>query len=164
MLEQLAGALGLSRMAGALIRALTPATYQGSAERGASRSAASCFWHHFQPAGSGRELAKQTVDFFVDGFDLDIVEVMPDLPYPFPHNWIQDVGDWRLIEPIDPQRSPWVQQQVTAWMHSWRRAALTTPIVVTMFSPLTEALHFAQSPVQLLEHLPAGNRRWCIRR
>jgi uroporphyrinogen decarboxylase len=111
-----------------------------------------CFWHHFQPAGSGSQLARQTLDFFVDGYDLDIVKIMPDLPYPFPQNSIQTVGDWRLIEPIDPLRSPWVQQQVACVDALMTELILTTPIVVTMFSPLTEALHFAQSTEQFLEH------------
>ena len=58
-----------------------------------------CFWHHFQPSGSGRQLARQTVDFFVNDYDLDIVKVMPDLPYPFPHKSIQSIdgsiASWR---------------------------------------------------------------------
>lgn len=71
-----------------------------------------CFWHHFQPAGNGRTLARQTYEFFVGDYDLDIVKIMPDLPYPFPRKSIASIDDWRLIEPIDPQKSPWVQQQV----------------------------------------------------
>ena len=43
-----------------------------------------CFWHHFQPEGSGRAMAEATLRFFDEEFDLDIAKVMPDLPYPFP--------------------------------------------------------------------------------
>lgn len=111
-----------------------------------------CFWHHFQPSGSGRQLARQTIDFFVNDFDLDIVKVMPDLPYPFPHKSIQSIEDWRLIEPIDPARSPWVQQQLECINAVQEQVILIKPVVVTMFSPLTEALHFAQSTKQFLEH------------
>lgn len=111
-----------------------------------------CFWHHFRPAGNGRALARQTADFFTSEHDLDIVKIMPDLPYPFPHKSIQSVDDWRLIEPIDPQRSPWVQQQVECVGALLEQLVLTAPIVVTMFSPLTEALYFAQSTEQFLEH------------
>ena len=111
-----------------------------------------CFWHHFRPAGSGRELARQTAEFFIDEHDLDIVKVMPDLPYPFPHQSIESIDDWRLIEPIDPQRSPWVQQQVECVSALFEQLLLSAPIVVTMFSPLTEALYFAKSTEQFLDH------------
>lgn len=111
-----------------------------------------CFWHHFRPAGSGRELARQTAEFFIYEHDLDIVKVMPDLPYPFPQNSIESVADWRLIEPIDPQRSPWIQQQAECVSALFEQLLLSAPIVVTMFSPLTEALHFARSNEQFLEH------------
>jgi len=43
-----------------------------------------CFWHHFKPEGSGERLAEFTIDFFVKKFSLDIVKIMPDLPYPVP--------------------------------------------------------------------------------
>ena len=112
-----------------------------------------CFWHHFSPQGSGRKLARATSDFFVRDYDLDIVKVMPDLPYPFPHKSIQSIDDWRLIEPIDPTRSPWLQQQVECVNALMEELVLLAPVVVTQFSPLTEALHLAQSPEQFMEHL-----------
>src|SRR5207248_7935849 len=43
-----------------------------------------CFWHHFKPEGSGERLAQLTFEFFVQKFNLDIVKIMPDLPYPAP--------------------------------------------------------------------------------
>src|SRR5581483_8851456 len=42
------------------------------------------FWHHFRPEGSGERLAQLTKAFFHDTFDLDIIKIMPDLPYPEP--------------------------------------------------------------------------------
>jgi len=111
-----------------------------------------CFWHHFQPAGNGRTLARQTYEFFVGDYDLNIVKIMPDLPYPFPRKSIASIDDWRLIEPIDPQKSPWVQQQVECIKSLQDQLLLEAPIVVTMFSPLTEALYFTQSTEQFLEH------------
>src|SRR5688572_24653402 len=47
-----------------------------------------CFWHHFQPHGSGRRLAEATIGFFDEEFDLDIAKIMPDLPYPFPRGGV----------------------------------------------------------------------------
>ncbi|HAX23684.1 MAG TPA: uroporphyrinogen decarboxylase, partial [Chloroflexi bacterium] len=41
-----------------------------------------CFWHHFKPGGSGRRMAEATLEFFEAEFDLDILKIMPDLPYP----------------------------------------------------------------------------------
>jgi uroporphyrinogen decarboxylase len=111
-----------------------------------------CFWHPFQPAGNGRALARQVHDFFVTEYDLDPAKVMPDLPYPFPHKSIKSIDDWRLIEPIDPQRSAWVQQQVECVNALMERLLLESPVVVTMFSPLTEALYFAESTEQFLDH------------
>jgi len=111
-----------------------------------------CFWHHFQPTGNGRELARQTADFFIREHDLDIVKIMPDLPYPFPHKSIRSIDDWRLIEPIDLQRSSWARQQVECINGLIEELMLDAPIVVTIFSPLTESLYFAQSTEQFLEH------------
>ena len=65
-----------------------------------------CFWHHFQPEGSGRAMAEATLRFFDDEFALDIAKVMPDLPYPFPKKSISSIDDWRLIEPIDLDSVP----------------------------------------------------------
>lgn len=152
MLEQLANSLGLGGLSGP-----PQITHRQRIELALSGFPVDrvpvCFWHHFQPAGNGRQLARATFDFFVTDFDLDIVKVMPDLPYPFPRKSIGSIDDWRLIEPIDPQRSAWVQQQVECVNALMERLLLESPIVVTMFSPLTEALGFAQSTEQLLEHM-----------
>src|SRR5882757_4227891 len=48
-----------------------------------------CFWHHFQPEGSGERMAELTRSFFHDKFDLDIIKIMPDLPYPAPDHPIE---------------------------------------------------------------------------
>ncbi|HXZ04051.1 MAG TPA: hypothetical protein VEH81_04415, partial [Ktedonobacteraceae bacterium] len=47
-----------------------------------------CFWHHFKPDGSGQRMAELTMAFFRKKFDLDIVKIMPDLPYPAPEQAI----------------------------------------------------------------------------
>ncbi len=73
-----------------------------------------CFWHHFQPAGSGRKLADASLRFFDEVFDLDILKIMPDIPYPFPRQSIQSLDDWRLIEPIDQERSRYFAQRAEA--------------------------------------------------
>ncbi len=57
-----------------------------------------CFWHHFRPGGSGARMAEATLRFFDQEFDLDIVKIMPDLPYPFPRHAVHAPEDWALIE------------------------------------------------------------------
>ncbi|HEV2108964.1 MAG TPA: uroporphyrinogen decarboxylase family protein [Thermomicrobiales bacterium] len=111
-----------------------------------------CFWHHFQPEGSGRRLAEATLRFFDQTFDLDIVKVMPDLPYPFPRRSIGHPNGWRLIEPIDEQRSRYFNQRAEAVSVLRGELGYETPIVVTVFSPLAEAFSFIRDRDDLLGH------------
>lgn len=111
------------------------------------------FWHHFQPDGSGRRQAELTLQFFDEQFDLDICKVMPDIPYPFPRRSIREAGDWRLLEPLDRKRSPFVQQRLRTIEHLRDELGDDTPIVVTVFSPLTEALYFAADHETFFRHL-----------
>jgi uroporphyrinogen decarboxylase len=109
-----------------------------------------CFWHHFEPAGSGRRLAEASLRFFDETFDLDILKIMPDIPYPFPRRSLKTADDWRLVEPIDPTRSRFVQQRAES-VHVLRdELGFDTPIIVTLFSPLCEALYFAADRVEFL--------------
>jgi uroporphyrinogen decarboxylase len=109
-----------------------------------------CFWHHFQPEGSGRAMAEATLRFFDEEFDLDIAKLMPDIPYPFPHKSIATTGDWRLFEPIDPIRSRFFRERVEAIAVLREALGFETPIIVTLFSPLAEAMYAAQSREQFL--------------
>lgn len=111
-----------------------------------------CFWHHFQPAGSGRNLADASLRFFDELYDLDILKLMPDVPYPFPKKSISLPDHWRLIEPIDNARSRFFQQRAEAVSVARDELGYDTPIVVTLFSPLCEALHFARDHDVFLQH------------
>jgi uroporphyrinogen decarboxylase len=110
------------------------------------------FWHHFQPEGSGRAMANATLQFFDEEFDLDIAKVMPDIPYPFPHKSIASVDDWRLIEPIDPLRSRYFQERAEAVALLRNALGYETPIVMTVFSPLAEAMYAARDRDLFLAH------------
>ena len=110
-----------------------------------------CFWHHFQPEGSGRKLANATRQFFDQAFNLDIAKIMPDLPYPFPRTSIRQPSDWKLIEPIDVDRSRFMQQRARSVQVLREQVGPDTPIIMTLFSPLTEAMHFAPSKEAFLE-------------
>ena len=111
-----------------------------------------CFWHHFKPEGSGRKLAEATLRFFDETFDLDIAKLMPDVPYPFPRKSIQEPDDWRLIEGIDKERSRFFNQRVEAVQVLRDELGFDTPIIVTVFSPLTEALNFAADRDRFFAH------------
>ena len=110
------------------------------------------FWHHFRPEGSGRAMAEATLRFFDDEFDLDIAKVMPDLPYPFPQRSIRSVDDWRLFEQIDPARSRYFTQRAEAVQILRDELGFDTPIVMTVFSPLAEAMYAATDQDTFLAH------------
>ena len=112
-----------------------------------------CFWHHFQPEGSGRAMAEATLRFFDDEFDLDIAKVMPDLPYPFPKKSIASVEDWRLIEPIDSIRSRYFRERAESIALLRDALGFDTPVVMTVFSPLAEAMYAAHDSEQFLDHM-----------
>jgi uroporphyrinogen decarboxylase len=109
-----------------------------------------CFWHHFRPEGSGRKMAEATYQFFDAEFDLDILKIMPDLPYPFPRGSIKTPDDWRLIEPINRERSRFFRQRVSAIEALRGAVGDEVPIVMTVFNPLCEAMNFAPSRSEFL--------------
>ncbi len=111
-----------------------------------------CFWHHFQPEGSGRAMAEATLRFFDEEFDLDIAKVMPDIPYPFPKRSIASTNDWRLFEPIDP-RSRFFRERAEAVAVLRETLGFDTPVVMTVFSPLAEAMYAARDREQFLMHM-----------
>ena len=112
-----------------------------------------CFWHHFQPEGSGRAMAEATLRFFDDEYDLDIAKVMPDIPYPFPKKSISSVEDWRLFEPIDPLRSRYFRERAEAVGVLRDTLGFDTPVVMTVFSPLAEAMYAANDREQFLAYM-----------
>jgi uroporphyrinogen decarboxylase len=111
-----------------------------------------CFWHHFQPEGSGRAMAEATLRFFDEEFDLDIAKVMPDIPYPFPKKSISSVEDWRLLEPIDPIRSRYFRERAESVAFLRETLGFDTPVIMTVFSPLAEAMYATKDKDQFLAH------------
>ncbi|ACZ40728.1 uroporphyrinogen decarboxylase family protein [Sphaerobacter thermophilus] len=112
-----------------------------------------CFWHHFRPEGSGRRLAEATFNFFEATFDLDILKIMPDIPYPFPRRSITKPDDWLLVEPIDQERSRYFTQRAMAIRALRDMVGFDVPIIMTVFSPLAEAMYAAESRDLFLRHL-----------
>lgn len=111
-----------------------------------------CFWHHFRPEGSGRHLADATLRFFDETFDLDILKIMPDIPYPFPRRSIQEPNDWRLVEPIAADRSRYFTQRAEAVRVLRDEVGFEVPIIVTLFSPLCEAIYFVADRETFFAH------------
>jgi len=111
-----------------------------------------CFWHHFQPEGSGRMMADATLGFFLEKFDLDFIKIMPDIAYPFPRRSISDANDWHLLEPLNKEQSRFFTQRATAVRTLREMVGFDVPIIVTVYNPISEAMHFAQTNDLFMQH------------
>jgi uroporphyrinogen decarboxylase len=98
------------------------------------------FWHHFQPAGSGARLAQLTKTFFYDTFQLDIVKIMPDLPYPEPGRGITTTA-LRTLPKLSLE-TPIFQEQLLCIRNLRAQLGQDYPLILTIFSPLTYALRW----------------------
>lgn len=109
------------------------------------------FWHHFAPHNVPHALAQSTLDFF-GRYDLDVYKIMPDMPYPFPQNSIRRADDWDLVAPLAPTAGN-LGRMVQATELVRRGAGPDAPVVVTVYSPITEARRFAGGPEQLRQQI-----------
>jgi uroporphyrinogen decarboxylase len=109
-----------------------------------------CFWHHFKPEGSGLRMAELTMDFFRNKFDLDIVKIMPDLRYPAPEQPITRVEQWRSL-PVLGIDTPIFQEQLTCIRALRSQLDPDFPLILTIFSPLTQTFQFA-GKTQAISH------------
>jgi uroporphyrinogen decarboxylase len=100
-----------------------------------------CFWHHFKPEGSGERLAAFTKEFFVEKFQLDIVKIMPDLPYPAPEQPFVEAEQMRFLPRLDLD-TPMFAQQLVCIRTLRSQLGSDYPLILTLFSPLTYALRF----------------------
>lgn len=99
-----------------------------------------CFWHHFRPEGSGERMARLTKEFFYDKFKLDIIKIMPDLPYPEPVRGIT-VADLPNL-PVLGLETPIFQEQLTCIRLLRAQLGEDYPLILTIFSPLTCVLRW----------------------
>ncbi len=95
-----------------------------------------CFWHHFKPEGSGERLAAYTLEFFHQKFDLDIVKIMPDLPYPRPTTPMTDPAQL-LSLPRLSLNTPAFHEQLVCIRKLRAELGNDYPLILTQFSPLT---------------------------
>ena len=99
-----------------------------------------CFWHHFKPEGSGERLATSTMEFFRQKFDLDIVKIMPDLPYPMPGEQMVEADQVRMLPKLGLE-TPIFEQQLVCIRTLRAQLGPDYPLVVTHFSPLTHLFY-----------------------
>ncbi len=104
-----------------------------------------CFWHHFKPEGSGKKMAELTWDFFMQKFHLDIIKIMPDLPYPAPADRLVDADQVRFMPKLEID-TPIFQEQLTCIRTLRAQAGGDYPIILTLFSPLTYVMRFMGKP------------------
>src|SRR5438128_140325 len=128
-----------------------------------------CFWHHFKPEGSGERLAELTMEFFRIKFDLDIVKIMPDIPYPDPQ-----ALQWSMVPHLELE-TPSFQQQLICIRRLRTQLGDDYPLILTLFSPMTYAIRFlgkAEAKEQARQDFPhfakglatiAGNLRELMR-
>src|SRR5260370_41747659 len=87
-----------------------------------------CFWHHFKPEGSGKRMAELTLEFFIQKFQLDIVKIMPDLPYPAPVQPFIEAEQLRVI-PLLELDTPIFAQQLVCVQSNRSQLGAATPVI-----------------------------------
>lgn len=99
------------------------------------------FWHHFkeEAQGSGERLAAATLEFFYKKFQLDIVKIMPDLPYPTPQ--ITAAEQWSELPRLGLD-TPVFQQQLLCVRALRAQLGADYPLILTLFSPTTYLLRY----------------------
>ncbi len=115
-----------------------------------------CFWHHFTPEGSGERLAAYTMEFFRQKFDLDIVKIMPDLPYPMPSEQLVEADQVRMLPKLGLD-TPAFEQQLVCIRTLRSQLGPDYPLLVTHFSPLTHLFYMMgkQKAIEELRKHPA---------
>ncbi|GHO89715.1 uroporphyrinogen decarboxylase family protein [Dictyobacter formicarum] len=117
-----------------------------------------CFWHHFQPQGSGERLAAVTFEFFKSKFDLDIVKIMPDLPYPEPEEAPSDVTQFQFLPHLDLE-TPAFKEQLLCIRSLRQQLGPDYPLILTLFSPLTYLFNFMGKHFSGKQRVIEGARR-----
>ncbi|GAC1349702.1 MAG: uroporphyrinogen decarboxylase family protein [Ktedonobacteraceae bacterium] len=100
-----------------------------------------CFWHHFKPEGSGKRMAELTMEFFIEKFQLDIVKIMPDLPYPAPEHALIGADQVRSLPRLD-LTTPMFREQLVCIRTLRSQLGDDYPLILTLFSPFTTITRF----------------------
>ena len=128
-------------------------------------------WRHFPNEDQNPEsLAKVTLEF-QQTYDFDIVKVTPASSFmvkdwgvedewqnnpegsrTYTKHVIQTPQDWETLKPLDPLTSPHLSGQLTCLSLVKQNLAPETPLIQTVFNPLSQAKNLAGNDL-LLEHI-----------
>jgi uroporphyrinogen decarboxylase len=86
-------------------------------------------------------MAELTMEFFRKKFDLDIVKIMPDLPYPAPEQTVTQANQWSSLPRLDLD-TPMFQEQLICIRTLRTQLGSDFPLILTLFSPLTQIFRF----------------------
>ena len=95
-------------------------------------------------------MAELTMEFFRKKFDLDIVKIMPDLPYPVPDHDIIVANQWSDLPDLGLD-TPMFEQQLICIRTLRAELGKDFPLILTIFSPLTQTFRFVGKK-QAIEH------------
>lgn len=95
-------------------------------------------------------MADLTLEFFRKKFDLDIVKIMPDLPYPAPEQPITQASQWSSLPHLGLDE-PMFQQQLICIRTLRAQLGGDFPLILTVFSPLTQIFRFT-GKIQAIAH------------
>src|SRR5216684_532311 len=114
-----------------------------------------CFWHHFKPEGSGKRMAELTMEFFIEKFQLDIVKIMPDLPYPTPEHPLTGAEQVRSL-PRLYLTTPMFREQLVCIRTLRSQLGDDYPLILTLFSPFTTIARFMgkKAAIEQVRHNP----------
>ena len=121
-----------------------------------------CFWHHFKPEMSGQRMAQLTLEFFVQKFHLDIIKIMPDLPYPAPESQLIQADQVRFLPRLD-LNTPMFNEQLICIRTLRSHVGNDYPIILTLFSPLTQVIRFMGKQLAIEEARRNTSRRKRVR-
>ena len=108
------------------------------------------FWHHFKPEGSGERLAELTLDFFIKKFNLDIIKIMPDLPYPMPGIPYSGPDQISNLPRLD-LNTPMFREQLICIKKIRSEVGEDYPLILTQFSPLTHLIRYIGRKKAIIE-------------
>lgn len=128
-------------------------------------------WRHFPNEDQNPEsLAKATLNF-QNTYDFDIVKVTPASSFAvkdwgvedewqpntegsrtYTKHVIKTPQDWETLKPLDPFNSPHLSGQLACLRLIKQNLAPETPLIQTIFNPMSQARHLAGNAL-LLEHI-----------
>src|SRR5260370_34045712 len=90
-------------------------------------------------------MAELTMQFFIQKFHLDIVKIMPDLPYPEPGTPLTEASQLRSLPRLGLETTMF-QQQLVCIRTLRSQLGNEYPLILTLFSPLTCILRWMGKP------------------